>query len=267
MLILIRGAGDLATGIACRLMRSGFSVVMTETLRPTTVRCTVAFSPAVYRQRALVEGLEARLALSAEDVPSLTRQGYAAVLVDPELACLPLLRPAGIVDAVVAKRNLGTHMADAPAVVGVGPGFTAGADCHAAVETQRGHDLGRVLYTGSPAPNTGIPGEIGGATTERLLRAPAGGLFTPAASIGDLVETGQTVGYVGEQPMTAQIPGVLRGLLPEGTPVHPGMKAGDVDPRCRAEHCFSVSDKAQAVGGGVLEALLCVLSRKGLLAF
>ena len=147
-------------------------------------------------------------------------------------------------------------------MVGVGPGFLPGRDCHAAVETQRGHDLGRVLWDRAPASNTGVPGEIGGYTVERLLRAPADGVFLPAARIGDLVEAGQPVGYVDGTPMRAQISGVLRGLLPDGTPVHTGMKAGDIDPRCRREHCFSVSDKARAVGGGVLEAILTQYHRK-----
>lgn len=260
MLVIIKGAGDLATGIACRLFQSGFELVMTETERPTTVRCSVAFSQAVYRGSAEVEGISARLAASPEEALALARRGVVAVLVDPAGAAVAALRPDAVVDAILAKRNLGTRGTDAPCVVGVGPGFTPGVDCDAAVETQRGHDLGRVLWDRSPAPNTGVPGEIGGYTVERLLRAPAEGRFVPAAEIGDLVEAGQTVGWVGQAPMTAQITGVLRGLLPEGTPVFVGMKAGDVDPRCRREHCFSVSDKARAVGGGVLEAILCMKS-------
>lgn len=256
MLIVVKGAGDLATGIACRLYRSGFGVVMTEIARPTAVRCAVSFSRAVYRGGATVEGIAAKLAGSPKEAFALTREGFVAVLVDPAGASVAALRPDGVVDAILAKRNLGTSLTDARAVIGVGPGFTAGVDCHAAVETQRGHDLGRVLYTGSPAPNTGVPGEIGGYTAERLLRAPADGVFSPAASIGDTVTAGQTVGFAGGRPMTARISGVLRGLLPEGTPVRSGMKAGDIDPRCQASHCFSVSDKARAVGGGVLEGLL-----------
>ena len=265
MLIVVKGAGDLATGIACRLFRAGCSVVMTETAQPTTVRCTVAFSQAVYRKAAEVEGITALLVQSAQEAMDCVRSGKVAVLVDPEGACVPALKPDGVVDAILAKKNLGTALTDAPAVVGVGPGFTPGVDCHAAVETQRGHDLGRVLWERPPAPNSGVPGEIGGYTVERLLRAPAAGLFQPAASIGDTVSAGQVVGTVAGVPMTAQIDGVLRGLLPEGTPVSAGMKAGDVDPRCRREHCFSVSDKARAVGGGVLEALLCRLNAQGML--
>lgn len=256
MLVVIKGAGDLATGVACRLFTCGFSVVMTETARPTTVRCTVAFSQAVYRGEALVEGIPARLAASPEEALFFTRRGFVAVLVDERARVVPTLRPDALADVILAKRNLGTSIADAPAVVAVGPGFTPGLDCHAAVETQRGHNLGRVLWDRPPAPDTGVPGYIGGYTVERLLRAPADGIFLPASRIGDTVAAGQTVGFVGDHPMTARITGTLRGLLPEGTPVTTGMKSGDIDPRCRPEHCFSVSDKARAVGGGVLEAIL-----------
>ncbi|MDD3346588.1 selenium-dependent molybdenum cofactor biosynthesis protein YqeB [Oscillibacter sp.] len=260
MLAVIKGAGDLATGIACRLFQSGFDLVMTETAQPSTVRCTVAFSQAVYRGSAEVEGVRAVLAATPDEALDLVRRGFVAVLTDPAGAAVEALHPDAVVDAILAKKNLGTQITQAACVVGVGPGFTPGVDCHAAVETQRGHDLGRVLWDRAPAPNTGVPGEIGGYTVERLLRAPADGLFTPTAQIGDLVAAGQVVGHVGTAPMTAEIPGVLRGLLPEGTPVYAGMKAGDVDPRCRREHCFSVSDKARSVGGGVLEAILCIKS-------
>ena len=256
MLVLIKGAGDLASGIACRLYRSGFQVVMTETAHPTTVRCTVAFSPAVWRGETAVEGIPGRLAAGGEECLHLTEAGFVAVAVDPECRLLRALRPGALVDAIVAKRNTGTALTDAPVVVGVGPGFTAGLDCHAAVETQRGHDLGRVLYTGSPVPDTGIPGDIGGYTTQRVIRAPADGIFAAGAAIGDRVRAGQTVGTVAGLPVRVEIDGILRGLLPDGTAVTAGMKTGDVDPRCRLEHCFTVSDKARAVGGGVLEAIL-----------
>lgn len=264
MLVLIKGAGDLATGIACRLFQCGFRVVMTELARPTTVRCTVAFSRTVYEGEAEVEGIRAKRAGTPAHALELAGQGFVAVLVDPEGNAPGALHPDGVVDAILAKRNLGTRLTDAPAVIGVGPGFTAGVDCHAAVETQRGHDLGRVLYTGSPAQNTGIPGLIGGYTTQRLLRAPADGIFSPAAAIGDVVQAGQAVGFVGDAPMNARITGVLRGLLPPGTPVCQGMKAGDIDPRCQVSNCFTVSDKARAVGGGVLEGLMHIWNMEGI---
>ena len=264
MLIVIKGAGDLATGIACRLFRAGCSVVMTETAQPTTVRCTVAFSQAVYRKAAEVEGITALLVQSAQEALDCVRASKVAVLVDPEGACVPALKPDGVVDAILAKRNLGTARTDAPAVVGVGPGFTPGADCHAAVETQRGHDLGRVLWDHPPAPNTGIPGDIGGYTVERLLRAPAAGTFVPLAAIGDRVEAGQPVAEVAGEVARARLTGVVRGMLPAGLAVTRGMKAGDIDPRCEARHCFTVSDKARAIAGGVLEGLLYFGRGKGL---
>ena len=182
---------------------------------------------------------------------------------DPEGRCIPQLKPDGVVDAILAKRNLGTRITDAPVVVGVGPGFTAGTDCHAVVETMRGHYLGRAIYQGSAQPNTGIPGLIGGFSGERVLRAPAAGTFHPLKEIGNRVKEGETAAVVDGVPMLCTLDGVLRGILPEGTPVSAGMKAGDIDPRCQIEHCCCASDKALAVGGGVLEALLALSPDSG----
>lgn len=176
MLIVIRGGGDLATGVALRLYRSGMDVVICETAVPTSIRRTVCFSEAVRLEEMMVEGVTARRAVP-EEVPALLAAGIIPVLVDPEGACIPGLRPDAVVDAILAKRNLGTSMDMAPIVVAAGPGFTAGVDCHAAVETMRGHYLGRVIYEGSPLPNTNIPGLIGGYAGERVLRAPADGVF------------------------------------------------------------------------------------------
>lgn len=256
MLTLIRGAGDLATGIALRLYRSGIAVVMTDLPRPTAIRRTVAFSEAVARGETTVEGVTARLAESADGARTLLEGGIVPVLADPACACRTDLHPDALVDAILAKRNLGTTITDAPIVIGVGPGFTAGEDCHAVVETMRGHTLGRVLYTGSALPNTAIPGLIGGFAGERVLRAPADGVFRSAKKIGDLVAAGDIAGYVADEPMVCTIGGVLRGLLADGVSVQKGMKSGDVDPRAKVEYCFTASDKALAVGGGVLEALL-----------
>lgn len=255
MLIVIRGGGDLATGVALRLYRSGMDVVICETAVPTSIRRTVCFSEAVRLGEMMVEGVTARRAVS-EEVPALLAAGIIPVLVDPEGACIPGLRPDAVVDAILAKRNLGTSMDMAPIVVAAGPGFTAGVDCHAAVETMRGHYLGRVIYEGSPLPNTNIPGLIGGYAGERVLRAPADGVFEGAKKIGDRVEAGDVAGYVDGAPMVCTTGGTLRGLLADGVPVTKGMKSGDVDPRCEEAHCRCASDKALAVGGGVLEAIL-----------
>ena len=194
--------------------------------------------------------------MTYDEALALLKEGVVPVLPDPEGACIAALHPDAVVDAILAKKNLGTKITDAPAVIGVGPGFTAGADCHAVVETMRGHTLGRVIYNGSALPNTGIPGLIGGFAGERVLRAPADGMFHQILDIGAQVKMGDVAATVDGVPMTCTLDGVLRGILPEGTPVHKGMKAGDIDPRCKVEHCYTASDKALAVGGGVLEAIL-----------
>lgn len=256
MLILIKGAGDLATGIACRLSRCGFPIIMTELPHPTAIRHTVTFSSAVFKGEMVVEGIKARIAKDGKEALSITQEGDIAVLIDYDGNWIPRLKPDVLVDAIVAKKNTGTRLEDASIVIGVGPGFTVGVDCHVAIETQRGHDLGRVLYKGSPKENTGVPGSVEGFTIERLIRAPLDGIFKPLACIGDTVEAGQTIALVNDTPVFANICGTLRGILPDGARVHTGMKSGDVDPRCCKDNCYSVSDKARAIGGGVTEAIL-----------
>lgn len=262
MLALIRGAGDLATGIALRLWRSGIRVVLTDLERPTAIRRTVAFSEAIVYGETTVEDVTARPAANADEARALLTQGIVPVLADPGCACREALAPDALVDAILAKRNLGTRITDAPVVVGVGPGFTAGEDCYAVVETMRGHTLGRVIYSGSALPNTNIPGLIGGFAGERVLRAPCDGIFTAVHRIGDTVEEGETIGFVEGQPMKCTISGVLRGVLDDGVPVKKGMKSGDVDPRCKPEYCTTISDKALAVGGGVVEAVLYLSAKQ-----
>ncbi len=256
---LVKGAGDLATGVAIRLLHAGFAVVMTETEAPTVVRRTVAFADAVFSGSARVEGLEAALARSDEEVRLFLAQGKIPVIVDPGAKIRLTLKPPLVVDAIMAKRNLGTRITDAPAVIALGPGFVAGRDVHAVVETMRGHTLGRVIRDGAALPNTGVPGEVGGFGAERVLRAPAAGVFRGEREIGDTVEEGEVVGFVGDAPVASRLHGVLRGMLRSGLPVTAGFKLGDVDPRATREHCFLVSDKALAIGGGVLEAACSLL--------
>ena len=256
MLVMIKGAGDIASGIALRLWRAGINVVMTDLPKPSSIRRTVCFSEAVYRGETKVEEVRARLAANAADALRLLEENILPVIVDPKAESAKELHPDVIVDAILAKENLGTAITDAPGVVGVGPGFTAGTDCHAVVETMRGHTLGRVIYSGSAIPNTNVPGLIGGFAGERVLRAPADGAFRSVRRIGDLVKAGDVAGYVSGEPMVCTIDGVLRGLIADGIPVRKGMKSGDVDPRGNVENCYTVSDKATAVGGGVLEAIL-----------
>lgn len=256
MLILIRGAGDIASGIGWRLHRSGFPVAMTDLEHPTAVRWRAAFCQAMWMARCEVEGVVGVRCDSAAEAQAALERGEIPVLPDPEGQRWRALHPDVVVDAILAKRNLGTQITDAPLVIGVGPGFTAGEDCHCVIETMRGHTLGRCIYSGSALPNTGIPGNVGGYTVERVLRTPCSGVFEPLNEIGDFVEAGQTVATVGGQPVVSQIAGCLRGILPAGTQVPAaGFKAGDVDARCVREHCFTISDKALAIGGGVLEAV------------
>ncbi|MDR0496903.1 MAG: EF2563 family selenium-dependent molybdenum hydroxylase system protein [Treponema sp.] len=256
MFVVIRGAGDLASGVALRLHHAGFEIAMTEIAAPLSVRRTVSFSQAVYEGRMQVEDLLAVLVKDEAGMRGAFEKKQIAVFVDPSASVVKSFKPDVLVDAVMAKKNTGTAITDAPVVISIGPGFTASIDCHAVIETQRGHTLGRVITTGSAIPDTGVPGELGGYTVERLLRSPADGVFEAVASIGDLVKKGEIVAYANGIPINAEIDGILRGLLPSGVVVKRGMKAGDVDPRCEKSHCFIVSDKALAVGGGVLEAIL-----------
>lgn len=258
MLAVIKGAGDIATGIAVRLHRAKFSVVMTEIDAPTAIRRTVCFSEAVYNKEAVVEDIKAVLASDTDDIKDILESGDIAVIVDEKANCVKELKPDFVIDAILAKKNLGTEIDDAPVVVGVGPGFTAGEDCHAVVETKRGHYLGRVYYEGRAIENTGIPGDIDGHTTDRIIRSPEYGVFNPIYEIGDKVEKGEVVACVDSTPIVSELTGILRGILPKGTMVSTNMKSGDIDPRCEKEHCYSVSDKALAVGGGVLEACLAL---------
>jgi xanthine dehydrogenase accessory factor len=258
-LVVIRGAGDLASGVAYRLYKSGLNVIMTEISRPLVVRRTVSFAEAVYAHNITIEGINASLAGSVEEALSLLEKRIIPVLVDPEAAIVRQVRPAVVVDARMAKRNLDTTIGDAPLVIGLGPGFTAGLDVHAVIETCRGHHLGRVIYSGSAIPDTGAPGAVDGYTLERLLRAPVEGVMKPRRAIGEQVEKGEVVAFVESTPVYAEMTGLIRGMLKEGVWVSKGTKIGDIDPRKNAEY-DTISDKALAVGGGVLEAVYHYLS-------
>jgi xanthine dehydrogenase accessory factor len=256
---VVKGAGDLATGVALCLHHAGFAVTMTEIAQPTVVRRTVAFAQAVFEGSAEVEGTGAVRVGIAGIEGAWANARVAVVVAEDAGEVLDVIRPALLVDAIIAKRNLGTTIDDAPAVIGLGPGFVAGRDVHAVVETKRGHDLGRSLFEGSACENTGVPGDIGGYTWQRVVRSPAAGVFRAVAEIGDLVTTGDVLGYVEEHPAHAAIDGVVRGLLHSGLAVTEGFKLGDVDPRGDPSRCFTVSDKARAVGGGVLTAACTLL--------
>jgi xanthine dehydrogenase accessory factor len=254
--VCVKGGGDIATGVAWRLHQCGFKVLMTEIREPMAVRRKVSFCEAVYDGRAVVEGVEALLIQKAEDVHPLWDQGKIPVLVDPDCEIRHTIRPDVVVDAIVAKRNRGTSIDDAPLVIGLGPGFEAEKDTHFVVETNRGHFLGRLLTTGSAEPNTGAPGPVLGFTKDRVLRAPLDGLWLNTRDIGDPVRKGDPVGSVAEMPVEASIDGVLRGMIRGGIHVRKGLKIGDIDPRGAREYCFTISEKALAIAGGVLDGIL-----------
>ncbi|MCB8943801.1 MAG: EF2563 family selenium-dependent molybdenum hydroxylase system protein [Ardenticatenaceae bacterium] len=263
-LVVIRGGGDLATGVAYRLHQAGFPLIVLELARPFVVRRRVAVATAVLQNNITIETLHAQLAPTpAQALHMAQTTSTIPVLIAPHLSPLtPPLSPTILIDARMAKRNIDTTLTQAPLVIALGPGFTAGEDCHAVIETMRGHTLGRVIWQGTAVANTGTPGIVAGKGAERVLRAPVAGVVNWRLEIGDFVETGQIIGDVAGEVVTAPFAGVLRGLIAPGTAVPAGLKIGDLDARADVHACFTISDKALAIGGGVLEAILTHLNRQ-----
>lgn len=254
-LVVIRGGGDLATGVAYRLQKAGFRIVVLELARPLVVRRRVALATAVLDGEVQVEDMRGRLVPSVAEALELAGTDQIPVMVAPELPAEQLSMSI-LIDARMAKRNIDTRKDQAPLVIALGPGFTAGSDCHAVIETKRGHTMGRVIWHGTALPDTGTPGLVAGKGAERVLRAPAAGEVEWRAEIGDLVKQDDQIGSVSGVPVIAPFAGVLRGLIAPGTNVRNGLKIGDLDARAEVSACFTISDKALAIGGGVLEAIL-----------
>ncbi len=269
--IVVRSGGDIASGIIHRLYMSGYKVVVLEIEKPLTIRRTVSFSEAVYNGETTVEGVRAILAKSLDSIYQTLEEGNVPIYIDEKGDIIKELKPLAVVDAIIAKKNLGTNIKMAPVTIGVGPGFEAGVDVDLVVESQRGHNLGKVIHKGKPASNTGIPGDILGFGEERVIRANADGVIKAFYNIGDMVEKedilaqiGEEViiAQIGEEVIIAQIGGILRGMIKEGTYVKKGLKIGDIDPRGVKEYAFTISDKARAVGGGVLEGIQYLLNKQ-----
>ena len=264
-LMIVRGGGDLATGTIHRLWSAGLRVLVLETEHPAAIRRQVSLCEAVYEGETAVEGMRGIRVETLADADAVWAQNAVPVLIDPTGACLPQARPAVLVDAIIAKKNLGTTRKMAPLTIALGPGFTAGQDVDVVVETKRGHKLGRIIREGAATPNTGVPGVIGGYAAERVLHSPAQGIFRDLHAIGDFVEAGEAIAKVetpaGEEVLVkTQIAGILRGLLRDGYPVVPGFKVADVDPRkTELENCFLISDKARCIAGSVLELVVAQL--------
>ena len=264
-LIIVRGGGDLATGTIYKLKKSGFPVLILEVAQPSAIRRNVAFCEAVYQGTQTVENMTSYLAESLAQAQQFLNEGKLAVLVDPAGESIAALNPLAVVDAILAKKNLGTNKRLAPITVALGPGFRAGEDVDAVIETKRGHNLGRVLWEGTAAPNTGIPGIIGGYGIERVIHCPAKGILRNVKKITDTVSKGEVIAVVemenGIVPVEATVDGILRGMIRDGYPVQIGFKMADIDPRIdEYNNCFTISDKARCIAGGVLEA---ILQRKG----
>ncbi len=260
-LIIVRGGGDLATGTIYKLYQCGFPILILEVAKPSAIRRNVAFSEAVYQMTQTVEDVTCYYAESLAQAESLLQEGKLVVFVDPKGDAITKLKPLAVVDAILAKKNLGTNKEMAPITVALGPGFTAGEDVDAVIETKRGHNLGRVLWQGCAAPNTGIPGLIGGYGKERVIHCPAEGILRNVCKITDTVTKGQEIAVVetenGNIPVLASLDGLLRGLIRDGYPVTKGFKIADIDPRTEEyQNCFTISDKARCIAGGVVEAIL-----------
>lgn len=257
MRVIVRGGGDLASGTAYKLFQCGFEVILLECEKPTSIRRYVSFSEAVYHGQASVENVWCVKAESIQEVEKILSDKKIALLVDPDGKSISKLHPDVVVDAILAKKNLGTRIDMAKIVIGLGPGFEAGKDVHAVVETKRGHSLGVVYYEGKAIANTGIPGVIGGYGKERVIHAPETGILHCKAKIGDIVENGQCIAMIGNVCVEASLSGVLRGILPDGFSVWKGLKMADIDPRKeQVENCTTISDKARCIAGGVVEAIL-----------
>lgn len=260
-LVIVRGGGDISTGTIYKLYKSGFRVLILEIEKPSAIRRNVAFCEAVYEGVQQVEDVICHLAKDIDEAKEMLQNRLLTMLVDPKGNCIEELRPLAVVDGILAKKNLGTSKKMADIVIGLGPGFTAGEDVHAVVETMRGHNLGRIIYEGKAQENTGVPGNILGYGKERVIKSTAQGILKNKCSIADVVKKGDCIAVIdtkeGEVPVLASIDGILRGLIRDGYMVTEGFKIADIDPRKdELKNCFTISDKARCIAGAVLEAIL-----------
>lgn len=256
-LVIVRGGGDLASGVIYKLYQCGYRILILECEKPSAIRREVAFCDAVYDGIKEVEGVVCRRISGTEECEKIWEQGEIPLLVDEDASVIPALHPAVVIDAILAKKNLGTSREMAPLTIALGPGFEAGKDVDFVVETKRGHQLGRIIRNGAAIPNTGIPGIIGGYGKERVIHAPVSGRIRNLSNIADLLEKGQTIAMIGNTPVAASLTGVLRGIIHDGYEVFQGMKIADIDPRKEEkQNCYTISDKARCIAGGVLEIII-----------
>lgn len=260
--VIIRGGGDLATGIAYKLHNAGYKVIILEIDKPLTVRRAVAFSEAVYEKEVVVEGVKGILAKDMEDIYKILGEGSIPVYIDSKGDIIKEIKPLAVIDAIIAKRNLGTNKSMAPITIGIGPGFEAGKDVDLVIESNRGLNLGKIIYYGKAEEDTGIPGEVMGYKEERVLRAPCNGRVEAFYNIGDIIEKDHPICQVGNEKVISPFKGILRGMIKEGLYVKKGLKIGDIDPRCIKDYAFTISDKARIIGNSVLEGILYLNKNK-----
>lgn len=264
-IVAVRGGGDLATGVIQKLVHAGFKVVVLETAKPLAIRRTVSLCTAIFQGKQKVEDIEAILISSIEECDLSWEKNQIPIMVDPTGESLIALQPIVLIDAILAKKNLGTCKTMAPITIALGPGFSAPEDVDVVIETMRGHYLGRLYVDGSAIPNTGIPGEIGGKSAERVIHSPASGNVQHVKKIGDVVKKGEVLFYIGQVAVQSPLDGVLRGLISDEVECQTGLKCGDVDPRpVEQVDCYTISDKARALGGAVLESVLWMGREKNL---
>lgn len=262
--VVIRGGGDLATGIGHKLFNSGFKVVVLDMQEPTSIRRKVSFSEAIYAGEIVVEGVKAILAKNIDEIYGIMDNGCIPVYVDEKGEIISTIKPLAVVDSIIAKINLGTTKDLAPITIGVGPGFESDIDVDLVVESNRGHFLGRVIHKGKAEDDTGIPGDIMGLKEERIIRSSADGIIRNFYNIGDRLEVGDLICEVEGKAVEAKISGILRGMIKEGIYVKKDMKIGDIDPRGIKEYAYTISDKGRAIAGGVLEAIMYLRKERGI---
>ena len=262
-MVVIQGGGDLASGVAHKLFRCGIPVLVLEIAHPLCVRRTVSFAQAVLDKETEIEGTKGILAQGPGDIGRILAENGIPVYVADLTDAIELFHPKTVINATLAKKNTGMTRTLAPLTIALGPGFIAGKDVDIVVETQRGHYLGRLIYDGPAAANTGIPGVVNGYGVERVLRAPCDGIITHVHDIGALVKQDEIICHVADIPVKAPFDGVVRGLIMNNRHVPEGIKIGDVDPRGDKNYCYTFSDKARAIGGAVLEAILHHWSQAG----
>lgn len=254
--VVIRGAGDIATGIGHRLHRCGYKVLHLDIEKPLVIRRTVAFTEAIFNGSGEIDGVKCMKVENLSEIKKAWENDLVAVMIDPEAKIIDELKPDVVVDAIIAKKNIGTNKSMAKTTIAIGPGFVAGKDVDVVVESNRGHFLGSIILKGSAAPNTGEPGNIAGFTTERVIRANEDGVIKNIREIADIVKQGEIIATIGDSKILASLDGVLRGLITDGTEVFKGLKIADVDPRGDVSYCYTITEKARAIGGAVLEGIL-----------